>query len=109
MGAIVAIISALVGLAGPLSSLFSDVLKGWSDLHTTGTVNVDTLGNDALGAAQAAVDLETDVQKQLALVEQTLSSQHPGSPVTQIKAVSAMAVEQARNARAASIARASKP
>lgn len=99
MGVLTIIIAAISALAGPAASLFQDVMGLWSSAHSTGAVNMDELSNQAIGAAQAAVALETDIQKQIALVETTLTASNPAAPITQVKAVAAMAVQQQSIAR----------
>lgn len=94
MGILSIILSAISALAGPAASLFQDVIGIWSTAHESGAVNIDALSNQAIGAAQAAVQLESDIEAQIKIVEASLVQQNPSAPIAQVKAVAAMAVQQ---------------
>lgn len=93
MGAIIAALTAIAALLNPLEKLISAVWALWHDEVQKAAVGDPTrLMNDAVGAAQAAVDLETDAHKQIALCESALAVQQPNLTIEHRTGLAAVAV-----------------
>lgn len=99
MTILITILNAITGSLTLLEALIAAALKMWNDYHAAGVINPDQLANDATGAAEAAIDLEQDVHKQIALVTSILLTHQPAITIEHATAVAAAAVAVAKDRR----------
>jgi len=92
MGLIIVALDALGALLPALVALVKSAIGVYDAEMTSTNTDPAALANDAIGAAKAAVDLNTTFEAQLALVRATLAQQHPALSNEHVAAVGAMAL-----------------
>jgi len=100
------ILDAILGI-GEIVSTLARLIKAFvallTDFEQGSAVNTTQLGDDAKGAAEAAVELVHTFQGQVALVEHVLHENHPNLPEDVRHTVAAQAVTVERHKADASV------